>query len=173
MDILENKTRWQKQYRHNFLEHYHQTGTLDWRQYPHPRNTQPPPGPVVDLSTARLLLISSAGGYLPGQQEPFDAAELLGDYTVRLIPSATPLETLSYAHDHYDHAAVDQDPQVLMPLRHLEVFTGEGLIGDLATTVVSFMGYQPDVGRVVDELIPPILETAAAERIDAALLIPT
>jgi len=173
MDILENKTQWQKQYRDNFLEHYHQTGSLYWRQYPHPRNTQPPPGSGVDPSTARLMFISSAGGYLDGEQEPFDAAHLLGDYTIRLIPTATPLEDLSYAHDHYDHAAVDQDPQVLMPLRHLKALAGEGLIGHLAASVVSFMGYQPDVGRVIDELIPPILGTAAAERIDAALLIPT
>jgi len=173
MDILENKTQWQKQYHDNFLEHYHQTGSLDWRQYPHPRNTRAPAGPGIDLSRSRLMLISSAGGYLDGAQEPFDAAHPLGDYTIRLIPSSTPLEMLAFAHDHYDHGAVDQDPQVLMPLRHLEALAGEGLIGEVASQTVSFMGYQPDVGRVVDELIPPILETAAAERIEAALLIPT
>jgi hypothetical protein len=173
MDILESKIQWETQYRENFLEHYDTTGTFDWRQYPHPRNSQAPPGPGIDPSKARLMLISSAGGYLAGKQEPFDAAHLLGDYTIRLIPSQTPLEALAFAHDHYDHAAVDQDPQVLIPLRHLEALAGEGLIGALAGPAVSFMGYQPDVARVVDELIPPILETAAAEGVDAALLVPT
>jgi hypothetical protein len=173
MDILENKVHWQKEYHDQFLKHYRHTGALDWKQYPRPRNAQAPPGPGVDLSTARLMLISSAGGYLDGEQEPFDAAGLLGDYTIRPIPSATPLERLSFAHDHYDHGAVDQDPQVLMPLRHLEALADEGLIGALAPTSVSFMGYQPDLARVVDELIPPILETAAAEQVDAALLVPT
>jgi len=173
MDILENKAQWQNTYRDKFLAHYHKTGALDWKLYPHLRNTQAPSGPGVDPSSARLMLISSAGGYLPGEQEPFDAAHLLGDYTIRLIPSATPPEALAFAHDHYDHAAVDRDPQTLMPLDHLEDLTGEGLIGDLSPSVVSFMGYQPDVARVVDELIPPILEATAAERVDATLLIPT
>jgi hypothetical protein len=173
MDILEHKIQWQQQYRDNFLEHYHRTGSLDWKLYPHPRNIQAPPGPGVDPSASRLMLISSAGGYLPGEQEPFDAVDLLGDYSLRLIPMPTPLETLAFAHDHYDHDAVEKDPQVLMPLRHLEALAGEGLIGEMADSAVSFMGYQPDVGRVVDELIPPILETAAAAEIDTALLIPT
>jgi len=173
MDILENKAQWQADYRSNFLEHYHRTGTLDWKLYPHPRNRQAPPGPGVDLSAGRLMLISSAGGYLTGGQQPFDAAHLLGDYTLRLIPRATTPEALVFSHDHYDHAAVDRDPQVLMPLGHLEDLTREGLIGDLSPSAVSFMGYQPDVARVVDKVIPPILEIAAAERINAALLIPT
>jgi len=173
MDILENKIQWETQYRDNFLEQYAKTGTLDWRQYPHPRNAQAPPGPGIDPATARLMLVSSAGTYLDGEQEPFDAADPLGDYTIRLIPTATPLKTLAFAHDHYDHAFVDEDPQVLLPLHHLKDLAGEGLLGGLSPSVVSFMGYQPDLGRVVDELIPPILETAAAERINAALLIPT
>jgi D-proline reductase (dithiol) PrdB len=173
MDILENKAHWQQQYNDNFLEHYHRTGSLDWKLYPHPRNTQAPPGPAIDASASRLMLISSAGAYLTGEQEPFDAADLLGDYSLRLIPSETPLEALAFAHDHYDHGAVDTDPQVLMPLCHLKELAGEGLIGETADSTVSFMGYQPDVGRVVDELIPPILKTAAAEKADAALLIPT
>jgi len=173
VDILENKAQWQSTYRDTFLAHYHQTGALDWKLYPHPRNSQAPPGPGVDLSTSRLMLISSAGGYLAGGQEPFDAAHPLGDYTLRLIPRATPPQAIVFSHDHYDHAAVDQDPQVLMPLGHLEDLAREVLIGDLSPSVVSFMGYQPDVARVVDELIPPILEIAKTERIAAALLIPT
>ena len=48
----------------------------------------------------------------------------------------------------------------------------EGAIGELAPSMVSFMGYQPDVSRVVDEMIPAILEVARAEGAQAALLVP-
>ena len=173
MDILETRESWQAAYRGGFLAHYQETGTLDWKIYPHPRNTNAPAGPGVDLRKSRLLLISSAGGYLPAGQQPFDAANPLGDYTIRLIPWSTPLDALAFAHDHYSHADVNQDRQVLVPLRHLEDLVTEGVIGGLVPSVVSFMGYQPDVARVIDELIPAIVQVSQTEQADAALLVPS
>jgi D-proline reductase (dithiol) PrdB len=118
------------------------------------------------------MLISTAGGYLPDRQAPFDAGNPLGDYTIRVFPSSTPLDRLAYAHTHYDHAAVDADPQVLVPLDHLRDMVTEGQIGELAPPVVSFMGYQPDLARVVDETAPAIVHVAGAEEAHAALLVP-
>ncbi len=118
------------------------------------------------------MLISSAGVYLPERHQPFDAANPLGDHSIRLIPSSTPLDALAIAHDHYDHAAINQDPQVLMPLRHLEALVAEGVIGELAPSMVSFMGYQPDATRVIDETIAATLQAAQAEGVHAALLVP-
>jgi hypothetical protein len=82
------------------------------------------------------MLISSAGGYLRDQQQPFDAAHPLGDYGIRVFPSRTPLEALAFAHEHYDQAAVNQDRQVLVPLRHLEALVNEGVIGQLAPSMI-------------------------------------
>ena len=96
----------------------------------------------------------------------------MGDYTIRRIPAATPLSDIAYAHTHYDHAAVDADPQVLVPLRHLDKMVENGTIGQLTGNFVSFMGYQPDVTRVLDETIPAIIEAASQERATAALLVP-
>jgi len=48
----------------------------------------------------------------------------------------------------------------------------ENRIGSL-TSVVSFMGYQPDISRLLDETIPAILEIARDEHADAALLVPS
>ncbi|MDH3675310.1 MAG: glycine/sarcosine/betaine reductase selenoprotein B family protein, partial [Anaerolineae bacterium] len=84
----------------------------------------------------------------------------------------TPPDRIAYAHDHFDHMAVDQDPQVLLPLRHLAEMVADGRLGDLAPSTISFMGYQPDVGRVVNEMIPAIIEVAQTEEVDAALLVP-
>jgi D-proline reductase (dithiol) PrdB len=172
VEILENREEWIATFREGWLAHYERTGGIDWEQYPLPDNRTPPAGPGIDPSTARLMFISTAGGYLPGEQEPFDAPNPLGDYSVRLVPSSTPFERLDYAHDHYDQAAVRQDPQVLVPLRHLEDLVAEGVIGELAPSMAFFMGYQPDMTRVIDETLPPILSAAQTEGVTAALLVP-
>ena len=101
-----------------------------------------------------------------------DAANPLGDYSIRLFPANTPFGALAFAHDHYDHAAVEADPQVLLPLRHLADMVGERKIGALAGDVVSYSGYQPDITRIVSELIPAILEAVRAGQAGAALLVP-
>jgi hypothetical protein len=67
---------------------------------------------------------------------------------------------------------VEEDSQVLLPLRHLEDLVQEGVIGELAPSVVSFCGFQPDVERTMTEMIPAILAAAKAEEVDAALLVP-
>ncbi len=172
MSILEDNDLWAKTFREGWLAQFQHTGKLDWDTYNRPRNQTSIAGPGVDLSSSRLMLISSAGGYLPASQQPFDAANPLGDYAIRLFPYTTPLADLAYAHDHYDHAAVDADPQVLLPLGHLNDMVGEGKIGTL-TSIVSFMGYQPDVSRLLDETIPAIVMAAQNEKVDAAILVPS
>jgi len=172
MEIVENLREWEATFRSGWLAHYEQTGQIDWSLYNRPHNKIAPAGPGIDLSKSRLALISTAGAYLRASQAPFDAPDPLGDYTIRLFPSSTPFSEIAYAHEHYDHTAVNADPQVLLPLRHLENMVAEGLIGALAPSLISFSGYQPDLRRVVDELIPAILDVAKAEEIDAALLVP-
>ncbi len=172
MQILENYDEWKATFQAGWLAHLQETGEIDWSLYNRPDNKTAPAGPGVDLAQSRLMLITTSGAYLPAEQEPFDAANPLGDYSIRLWPSSTPLEVLAYSHDHYDQAAVKADPQVLLPLGHLEELVGEGAIGELAPSVVSFMGYQPDVSRVVDEMIPQIVAAAQAEKVQAVLLVP-
>jgi D-proline reductase (dithiol) PrdB len=172
-EILENRDEWLETYRANWLKHYEETGETLWKIYKPPKNETPVSGKGVDLSKSRLMLVTSAGGYLAGKQAPYDAENQLGDYTIRLFPISTPLDALAYAHDHYDHAAVEDDPQVIIPLNHLHQMVKEGVIGELAPMVVSYMGYQPDAIRTVDETIPAILEIAKLEAIDAALLVPS
>jgi hypothetical protein len=82
------------------------------------------------------------------------------------------LQTLAFAHDHYDHTMIERDPQVALPLRHLQQISAAGRIGTLTPSVVSFVGYQPDAARTVDELVPRVLAIAKEERPDAALLAP-
>lgn len=171
MDILENADAWAKTFRGGWLAHLQKTGSPSWEIYERPRNQNPITGKGVDLKSSQLVLISSAGGYLVDSQEPFDAGNPLGDYTVRTFPVSTPFEKLAYAHEHYDHAAINADPQVLMPLKHLREMVSEGSIGELAP-VISIMGYQPDVSRLLDETIPANLKIVREENARVALLVP-
>ena len=172
MEILENKAQWSENYREGWLAHLQKTGTIDWKMYQHPKNRFTPGVPGLKLNQSRLMLISSAGGYLPKSQPPFDEANPIGDYTIRILPSATPFDVLAYAHGHFDHSMIEHDAQVGLPLRHLEAMVAAGEIGELSASVVSFMGYQPHSARVVDEIIPEILVIAKAEKVQAALLAP-
>jgi D-proline reductase (dithiol) PrdB len=172
MDILENKAQWLAEFRNGWLAHFNQTGETKWDIYNRPKNSVAPAGPGINLAESRLVLITSAGSYLTESQEPFNAVDPLGDYTIRTYPASTDFEDLSYAHDHYNHVAVEEDPQVLIPLRHLEDLVAEGRIGELAPDVISFHGYMPNSARFVDETIPMILEEVEKQQPDAALLIP-
>lgn len=172
MDIVENFDQWQADYFGEWLPHYEKTGELVWLNYPRAHNRTAPAGPGINLAQSHLLLISSAGGYLRDGQEPFDAANDLGDYSIRTFPVDTPLERIVFAHDHYDHTAVTTDPQVLLPLKHLQDMAAAGKIGALTQSVISYSGYQPDVSRILNETIPAILHAAQTQKADGALLVP-
>lgn len=170
--IFENRENWSINFETMWLRTFKETGKVDWSLYQRPRNETRITGKGIDLSQSRLMLITSAGGYLKDSQEPYDAENILGDYTIRTYPAETPLDALAYSHDHYDHTAVNEDAQVLIPLRHLDDMVAEGKIGELAPAL-SFMGYQPDVRRVEDEMIPEIVAFAKEQNIQAALLVPS
>jgi D-proline reductase (dithiol) PrdB len=172
-EIIEARDVWEQAYRDRFLTRYAETGTAEFGgYYPRVKNRAPVTGPGIDLSAARLMLISSAGAYLKDSQTPFDAPHPLGDYSIRVIPTAAPFESLAIAHEHYDHVYVEADPQVLMPQRYLEARVESGMIGALTGRFASFSGYHPDVGHTVDETLPALLDLLREEQATAALLVP-
>lgn len=172
VDIVEHLAEWQAHYAANFAQSVADTGETNFKIYEYVRNEEVPSGPAIQVSTSRVLFVTSSGAYLKNAQTPFDAPNLLGDYTLRTFPLATPLDETAFAHDHYDHQYVDQDAQVLVPLRHLEALVAEGFVGEVAPQIVSFSGYMPDVGRVVNDVIPQVVAVAKEQAVDAALLVP-
>lgn len=171
MNILDDHDSWNENFQKGWLARFRETGQFYWDAYVRPKNKTTITGPAIELKSTRLMLVSSAGGYLWDEQEPFDAANPLGDYSLRVFAADTPFAHIAYAHEHYDHAAVDSDPQVLLPLGHLRQMAAQGELGGL-TAVASFMGYQPDVSRLLNETVPAILELARAEKAQGALLVP-
>ena len=55
---------------------------------------------------------------------------------------------------------------------YLDDLVQKGMIGEIAPTMVSFMGYQPDMAQVVDHMYPRILEVMSDQQVDAVLLVP-
>jgi hypothetical protein len=174
MEIFANRDQWLAEYNAGWLAKVQSTGERDWSIYTRPINKVGVPGPGVDLSKSRVGLITSSGAYLPASQTPFITfgEDAFGDYTTRTFPTSSSFDDIDFAHGNYDETYVRQDPQVLLPLRHLEDLVAEGTIGELSPSVISFMGYQPDAVRVVDDLIPQIVAHAKQEEFDAALLVP-
>ncbi|MDH5508250.1 MAG: glycine/sarcosine/betaine reductase selenoprotein B family protein [Anaerolineae bacterium] len=172
IEVFENPKEWLKDFQAGWLHEYEKTGQFNWQIYPRPHNRFAPSGPGVALASSRLLLITSAGAYLPASQPPFDSANPLGDYTTRQLPVSSAFHHISFAHQNIDRQFLQADPQVALPLHHLADLVQQGIIGDLALNMVSFMGYQPNILRVAKELIPDILKIAKAQQVDAALIIP-
>ena len=172
MEILENMDAWVATYKAGWLAHFEKTGEKNFKIYNRPQNSEAPAGPGIDLSQSRLILITTAGSYLRSSQKPFQAEDPLGDYTTRIYPTNTQLGDLAIAQQHYNHEAIEDDCQVLIPLRHLEDLVQEGFIGELATNVISAHGYMPDVLKLLKVTIPDILTKVAKEEAHAALLVP-
>ena len=94
-EIFDSQAEWQAQYESSWLAHYEGTGEIDWSLYPRPRNREAVGGPGVDLRESRLLFVTSAGAYLPTAQERYDDENDMGDYSIRAIPSDTPLDAIA------------------------------------------------------------------------------
>lgn len=172
LSILEKPKDWLKNFNSKWIGHLEKTGKIDWDKYSKIRNKFTPSGAPINLSESKIMLVSSSGAYLPASQEMFDQDNVLGDYSNRIIPSNTSFDEIEFSHTHYDHKFVDQDPQVLLPLRHMEDFVSEGIIGEIAPVTVSFSGYQPNVIRVAKELVSNVLAIAKEHKIDGVLLVP-
>jgi len=173
MHIVEGLEKWTSDFQEGWMKWFKQSRVANWKLYSYVKNELALPSSGIDLSKAKLLLISSAGAYQPTKDKPFNAASILGDYSIRTFPVTTPYSELEYAHDHYDQTAVREDAQVLLPLTHLQSLASEKVIGTLSDTVISFMGYQPRVNKVVKQMIPAILDIVKREQIDAVLLVPS
>lgn len=174
MDVIENAEEWIEKFESTWLAHFRETGERDFdtRYFP-VRNRQTDGVKGIELAKSKLMFISSAGAYVKDEQTPFDDQDHEGDYSIRTFWKDIPFADLDYAHHSYDKTAVKSDPNTLLPLNHLRELVNDGKIGSLVPTVVSFMGYQPHAGRLLNETIPQIVALVKSEEVDGALLVPS
>jgi D-proline reductase (dithiol) PrdB len=124
------------------------------------------------IARSILALVSTCGAYRKGIDCPFDAANFYGDPSFKEIPNATTPEKLDFAHTHYDHNQVSQDPRLAFPQKYLSEFAANGIIGSFADPSLSFSGYLPQPRQLVQDTAPAAAQRLLAAGAEAALLIP-
>lgn len=165
MEIIEDIDGW----RRRFASWKPGAGDDLGSDYPFVRNRRAPFTPARRaLPMLNLALISSAGAYIDGTP----AFDTNGDTTFKEIPIEVEESDLRFAARGYDQAAVQQDVNSELPVTRLLEFEKNGIIGQLNPVFWSFSGFIPDAGRVVDELVPKLIERVRRYEVQAALLVP-
>lgn len=167
MDILEDTEDWGRRF-----EAWQPRGGDDLSDYPYVKNRRAPFTPARRaLPMLNLALISSAGAYIDGTT-PFDTSSAAGDVSFREIPLEVESTDLKFAARGYDPVSVQEDPNSQLPVLRLLEFEQNGIIGQLNSVFWSFSGFIPDAGKLVDELVPKLVERVHRYEVQAALLIP-
>jgi D-proline reductase (dithiol) PrdB len=168
LDIIEDIESWQRRY-----ESWKPSGSAEnLDDYPWIRNRRAPFTPARRaLPMLNLALISSAGAYIDGTPT-FDTSVAGGDANFREIPIEVEAVDLRFAVLGYDGAAIHQDLNAQIPIDRLLEFEKNGIIGQLNPVFWSFCGHIPDATRVVESLVPSLVERARRYEVQAALLIP-
>ena len=173
MEIIEQIDDWRKSFA-DWKQKDHKTnaqGDVD-ESYPLVKNRHAPFLPARRaLPMLNLALISSAGAYLDGS-EPFDAGAADGDITFREIPTEIESADLQFVARGYDQTAVRLDLNAQVPLGRLVEFEQNGIIGQLNPVFWSFQGFIPNAARLVDEMLPQLVQRLAKYEVQAALLVP-
>jgi len=128
------------------------------------------------LNQTRIALVTSAGISLKSDT-PFDMEREKtepewGDLTYRVIPRGTKATDISVNHLHINLSYILEDINVMLPLKRMEEFEKDGLVGELATSSYSFYGFQWKSLDFLETAIRPMIGQMKKEGTDAALLTP-
>lgn len=141
--------------------------------------------PKKPLAESRVAVLTSSGHFVDGDDpKPFGVedmsqaeAEARIQESIKLpptlskIPRSTSFDDLRVRHGGYPVQAAIADPQVVLPLRILESFEAEGVIGEVAPDAYSFVGAAAQ-GRLKKEIGPEWAEILHDNDVDVALLVP-
>ena len=149
----------------------------DWatafRTYPSLRFPDGPwQTPTLPLSASRIGLFSTAGAYISGDQPPFDAENIEGDWRHRELSAGLGPAELEIAHTHFNHQSALEDLDSVYPIHRLKELAAGGVIGELADRVYSISGYCLRADLLVKQTIPAIVQGMREDGVQAALFIP-
>jgi D-proline reductase (dithiol) PrdB len=172
LEIIEHIEEWRKRYADWQKDRGSNVSDDIGDSYPFVKNRRAPFSPARRaLPMLNLALISSAGAYIDGT-DPFDTSAPDGDLSFREIPAEIRAEELQFAARGYNPAAVQSDINSLLPLGRLFEFESNGIIGQLNPVFWSCCGFIPDATRLVEEMVPQLVERVERYEVQAALLIP-
>jgi len=128
------------------------------------------------LAECKVTLVSTAGIYLKGDTS-FDYERerrepTWGDPTHREIPRTAGQDDCEYSHLHIDTSFMYRDRNVAWPVDVFLAFEREGVIGRLADTLYSIMGYVPNFHPLLKKTAPKMAAKMREEGVDAAFLFP-
>ncbi len=129
------------------------------------------------LLECRLALVTTAGISVEGLEPPFDAERerrepMWGDPSFRRIPRDVRQEQIVASHLHINNRDILADVNVVLPVQRFLELESRGVIGSLAPTNYSFMGYQMNTGEWRERYAPEVAALMKQEAVDAALLTP-
>jgi D-proline reductase (dithiol) PrdB len=132
------------------------------------------------LSECKISLVTTGGIYHQPTQKPFDVEKekgepTWGDPSFRALPSNMSQNQVGVSHLHLNPEPIIQDLNVLLPLDRVQKLVEEGLLGALADTVYSFMGYQgfpPNTQAWQSTFGPEVAHRMKQEEVDCVLLTP-
>ena len=129
------------------------------------------------LAECRFALVTTAGLYIKGEQEPFDLDRerrepTWGDPTYREIPSSVEQTRIGAAHLHLNTEDLEADLNIVLPVHRFQELAEAGEIGGLAERHYSFMGYQQSSDEWRERYGPAVGQRMVEEQVDAALLTP-
>ena len=143
-----------------------------------PTHPEIPWAPVrKPLSEAKVALLSTAGLSMRGD-EPFDMdgerrRPSWGDPSWRRLRADATSASIEAHHLHIDTGYILQDLNVALPLDRLRELASEGIVGRVAETHYSIMGYQgSDSSTLENESAPELARAMCSEEVDLALLAP-
>jgi len=133
----------------------------------------PLPKPLPDCTVA---LVTTAG-VARNDDRPFDQEgerrnPWWGDPSFRTIPLGTTERDVRLYHLHIDPRFGEADLDVVLPMRRLSELASKGMVGRVARTHYSIMGYILEPTELVETTAPAIAERMHAEGVDAAALVP-
>lgn len=125
------------------------------------------------LAGCRVALVSSAGLVVAGDH-PFDEGVKGGDWSFRLIPRDADVQSLEEHHrsDSFDHAGLEADRNVGLPLDRLHELAAGGEIAEVAPRHVSLMGSVTAPSRLAKKTAPAVADVLTSDEVDVALLVP-
>ena len=129
------------------------------------------------LAESRVALVTTAGIYDKDREPPFDAERekrepMWGDPTYRRISRDARQEQIGASHLHISHRDLLADVDTVLPLHRLAELEADGVIGSLAETNYSFMGFQPNTTEWRERYGPEVAGLLKDESVDAALIAP-
>lgn len=143
---------------------------LGYPAYEWVHSEDPPPfvRPRRPLRDSRLALVASGGIYRAGQI----AFHFKDDTSYRRIPTDVAMSELRATHFAYDLSDARRDPNVVFPLGTLRGLVDAGLVGELASHAITFMGGIYSARRVRTELAPAVARSLREMGTELALLVP-